>query len=691
MKNGILFLFILFALLINNSANANTSADSTAIIRCISVLPDSTITITWSQPLDTNGFNAYMIYRKSTTIGSYVLQDSIFSFNTVIYNDANVNAYGIFNSYSYFVKVRSIVGGDTIYSIASDSIQPIMVHVADIGTNGVGIASINWNEIHTPPLSSSAGKYFIYRMDNYPTGSWVLIDSTTNLFYHQPATFCSRWLGYRVEIADTVCKCISTSGIGKALFYDYTPPAIVQIDSVSIDPITGNIIVGWAPDSSLDTRGYTIVQRINHNYWTHIDTTLGRFNTFYNSHFSSSPVDSFFILAVDSCNNQSSQGAIQSTIHVDMSIDTCGQSVVLNWNPYIGWVDGVKKYYILLKIGAGPYTVIDSVADSVNTYTYSQLTQFSTFRFRIRALDNNGHFTSSSNVGLVDIILHNFPHWGYIKTATVLTNSKIELDLYTDTTAQVVRYNIQQTTDTAAGWTTIGWTGKYSYSQFSYIDSTVDANTNPYFYRFQALDSCEIVVFTSNIAHPILVHATANPDFSNTITWTPYSGFQGGDSIYYLYRSVDGVLNPNPIARLPFGKNTYVDTITHFGNSQGEFCYKVKQLEARLDTFKFKDSTFSNSSCAEQSPSFYIPNAFTPNGKNPIFIPSTLFTNIHLYDLNIYDRLGELIFETNDPLKGWDGTYKGNMVPTGVYIYTIIITGQDDTQTKQLGSVTVLR
>jgi gliding motility-associated-like protein len=66
---------------------------------------------------------------------------------------------------------------------------------------------------------------------------------------------------------------------------------------------------------------------------------------------------------------------------------------------------------------------------------------------------------------------------------------------------------------------------------------------------------------------------------------------------------------------------------------------------------------------------FYIPNAFVPNndGLNDIFKP--VISNTSIYNFKIFNRWGKLIFETNDTNGGWDGTYKGLEVNTGIYTY----------------------
>lgn len=70
----------------------------------------------------------------------------------------------------------------------------------------------------------------------------------------------------------------------------------------------------------------------------------------------------------------------------------------------------------------------------------------------------------------------------------------------------------------------------------------------------------------------------------------------------------------------------------------------------------------------------YIPNAFTPDGDefNQVFKP--VFTSgfdPQNYTFFIYNRWGELIFESHDAAIGWDGTYQGQMVPEGTYTWNI--------------------
>jgi gliding motility-associated-like protein len=68
------------------------------------------------------------------------------------------------------------------------------------------------------------------------------------------------------------------------------------------------------------------------------------------------------------------------------------------------------------------------------------------------------------------------------------------------------------------------------------------------------------------------------------------------------------------------------------------------------------------------SPALYVPNSFTPNkdALNDVFYAEG--TDITSFRMRIFDRWGELLFETTDINDGWDGIYKGEKVPNDVYV-----------------------
>jgi len=92
---------------------------------------------------------------------------------------------------------------------------------------------------------------------------------------------------------------------------------------------------------------------------------------------------------------------------------------------------------------------------------------------------------------------------------------------------------------------------------------------------------------------------------------------------------------------------------------------------------------------------FYLPNAFTPNGDglNDEFKPVQRYDLVKTYHLYIYNRWGQLIFDSPDINTGWDGTYKGQPVEQGTYVYKIVYTASSTGNEPQsvAGNVTLLR
>ncbi len=95
-----------------------------------------------------------------------------------------------------------------------------------------------------------------------------------------------------------------------------------------------------------------------------------------------------------------------------------------------------------------------------------------------------------------------------------------------------------------------------------------------------------------------------------------------------------------------------------------------------------------------------FPNAFTPVGSNGgYYVPGSLDNDIFFpytsgvvdYKLQIFNRWGELIFETQDIKQGWDGYYRGNICQVGVYIWKAYVKLNNNKVFNKTGDVTLLR
>lgn len=137
--------------------------------------------------------------------------------------------------------------------------------------------------------------------------------------------------------------------------------------------------------------------------------------------------------------------------------------------------------------------------------------------------------------------------------------------------------------------------------------------------------------------------------------------------------------------------NTSIGGVTYIWNfGDGEFSTEFSPTHFFLGTQSGAEITLTASTAFGCSDStklsigaqvgglYYIPNAFTPDGDpfNPQFKP--LFPvgfDIYNYNMLIYNRWGEVVFETNNVEVGWDGSYgtEGLDAPPGVYTYYIHI------------------
>jgi gliding motility-associated-like protein len=91
----------------------------------------------------------------------------------------------------------------------------------------------------------------------------------------------------------------------------------------------------------------------------------------------------------------------------------------------------------------------------------------------------------------------------------------------------------------------------------------------------------------------------------------------------------------------------------------------------------------------------YVPNAFTPNGDNTNAVFKPIITegiDIFTYRLLIFNRWGEVLFESLNKEVGWDGTYGGNVMQDGVYVWKLTFNSiNDEEEYEFIGHVSLLK
>ena len=72
-----------------------------------------------------------------------------------------------------------------------------------------------------------------------------------------------------------------------------------------------------------------------------------------------------------------------------------------------------------------------------------------------------------------------------------------------------------------------------------------------------------------------------------------------------------------------------------------------------------------------------VPNVFTPNGDNQNDEFRVAYRSLAEFHIWVYNRWGKLVYESDDPSKGWDGTIGGRPASEGAYFYVVRAKGTD--------------
>ncbi|MFN8152886.1 MAG: gliding motility-associated C-terminal domain-containing protein [Bacteroidia bacterium] len=658
--------------------------------RCASVQVNGHVDLSWVIPTDTGqGFANYKIYRAAAASGPYSLITTITNYATSTFTDNTVNAQG--GSYYYYITTQTSCGGET--SPGSDTLRTIKVDV--INNNGVAI--VTWNPIHNPELATATQQYTVYK--EYPAGTWSIVGNTTAPVYQWFDTInvCSAVINYRVATGDAI-GCTSNSSIDGDLFHDVTRPDVALLDTVSLDPLNpSQVSISWLPSPSGDVVGY-IIYHFNGASWDSIGGLTGINASYFldNNPAAALAPQRYSIAAFDSCGNVSNIGVSHNTLFITAKLDICRSAIDLRWNPYINMVGGVGQYNVYVSENGGPYTYLASVPGSNMTYSHTTLNNGSEYCYFVQAQGNTVSRTASSNTACEIANLLTLPTFSYLKKATVIDLRRVVVECYVDTAnnPDVSKYKLQRAFDKNGPFTTVSAISYTGQPIISFNDFSARTDQYSYYYRVITIDSCGNEVLTSNIGRTILL--TGQPDFNlvNKMTWNIYEEWLGNVSNYSLFRSVDGIWSPTPIVVVNNGTVNYDDDIADlykYPNYSGKFCYRIEAYEGPGNTYGFKDTSISNEFCLVQEPHLFIPSAFTPDGKNPIFKPEFIYIDAKNFYFVVYNRWGQKVYETRTPGEGWDGTYQGNIAPEGTYAYTVRIFGTNGQEIEKSGSVTLLR
>lgn len=358
-------------------------------------------------------------------------------------------------------------------------------------------------------------------------------------------------------------------------------------------------------------------------------------------------------------------------------------AIQLNWNAYQGWP--VETYRIYRVDGYGTHNGQLIVTVDGNTFSYLDTEVFceDSYNYRIEAVAANGlTYHSWSNISSASATHIGPPFPLNMINVSVVDNISIQLAWEELPLDQLFEYYLLE--KSGAGRYEVLTTFPAEMPITSYLDEAVSVQDQSYYYRVFGIDSCGDQTLIGRIGKSILLSGKKQRNGA-LLNWTPYEEWESGVE-YYDLEVLDETTNQFiHVGQTAGGITTFVDSITYL--PQYQYCYRVIAHELNGNS----SESISNYACVEMPPLLYTPNAFTPNGdgfNDEFFIKGDFIDSFHLM---IFSRWGSKIFESRDMQAGWDGTYQGNQVPEGVYVFRVIASGFDGRDISRAGTVTVIR
>ncbi len=554
-----------------------------------------------------------------------------------------------------------------------------------------GIVSLGWETFND---TCSGFNFYTLHLQKTPNSNFKVVDTfdspSQNKVNYAPNNLNNiRQWKYFVKIhRDCFNDSFPFSDTGEM---DKTKPDPLEFDSISVR--NGNAVLGWSPKSSKDVQGYNIYYVNDQGQTLKVDTVFGAENTFYIDSSVGNPENGFEkyrIGAFDSCFNASPISiGTHRTIFLEKNEDSCRGTIELKWEDYKGW--DVDKFGIYVeKAGGDPQKIKEVDGDTFRTVLTS-LGKSNTFKGFVRAFDESGERTSSSNIVNFKSFGVSEPGYTYIREVSV-KDSNNHLVWFIENAVPLEGFEIYRG-ETLTGMDLFKEVNYEGGKKFEFVDSQAEVLDKSYFYQVKAKGICGNVVDESNWVKSIFLEVRKKNDFRD-LRWNSYQGFDGGLAKYDIQRLERGK-NGNSwvaFAQSPRDLLDVEDTKTYDSFPARGVCYRIKAYENNENQYGFKGISFSNVNCVFGKPIVYVPNAFFPAGKNKAFRPKGLYIDHQKSNMTIFNRWGQKIFETSNLEEGWSGrTESGDLAPSGVYFYRIKIVGKNNFTEIKKGDVTLLR
>lgn len=410
-----------------------------------------------------------------------------------------------------------------------------------------------------------------------------------------------------------------------------------------------------------------VSHRENNSEWVGVSA----FDTIFPNQFVHTNVDAqefnyYAIVIQDSCGYYSDTSLIHSPVVLSVSTNDY-RTVDLEWTAYQGW-DSIASYNVYRKEVGQEYEWLGATSADELSFVDSNLCN-ELYTYYIEAIHPDEDYQSWSNKQSIEPMFVNYLEPILLTYSTVDSNEYVVTNWETVHESDLSYYYIDRWDEY------FGWQSNYAQVRESpYIDENVQVEFENYKYKVSYRDNCanqgpESVVGTN------IVLSASNVNNQYELNWTPYEEWSGGVEKYIVQHFNHNNELYEDVVELEGHVFSYIDMGMYDVDDEDSVCYRI--VAHSIDLLDYESA--SNIKCLDFSAKSYFPTAFTPNGDDLNDAFSFIGSYVAGLDVQIYNRWGSVVFESDQVDFEWDGVnvLTGRECEQGSYIVIYELVGSD--------------
>ncbi len=320
---------------------------------------------------------------------------------------------------------------------------------------------------------------------------------------------------------------------------------------------------------------------------------------------------------------------------------------------------------------------------NIYAFTHENIDPDQTYFYRVEARYGDGN-SSFSNICSRNSPAYQRPAPPQLQYVSVNEDGSVELKGVADLSATLSGLDIYRSETDVQSLQLIQELQAPSTPTINITDDQANTSAQAYYYQLNLLDSCGKILEPNEIHRTIYLEASIANETEAQLSWNDYEGWTPEG--YRVFRKIGG----NDFEEIDQTQDPeYIDNSLAFQTMIGKVFYYVEAFSNVYGDDAVSSS--SNRISLNFESELFVANAFRPGGITPTFKPVSRFEPFAAYRFQIYNRWGQLVFESSEPQQGWDGTFNGEAVDTGNFVWLLNYTKSDGTAISKQGNVMLMR